>query len=301
MLAAQEVVVALQRERGTCLWALGSAEGETAFKWQVQYTNERFTEVDRMLNLVKDGDSSVVDPRVMKWDDLQVCLTQSRTELNGIRRQSGTSIKNREQTLDVEEDLQEVFEMYNGLVGVLLAAVNDMIPRLSGSGPPNKIELRLRLLQIAAEQLARERGFLSGHLARPETLRLSSVVTQLAEIIGARKVLLGCGRKTSRNGGCVVGGNGGLLPMLRLAQVSTLDGDELAQLEASEQQALGGRKIEAPAVQEWWYHLTKIVDKLHQHIMIGMVEAFNSTAASVVESTASRCGTPSASRSNTVP
>lgn len=187
--------------------------------------------------------------------------------------------------LDGEEDFGEAFGEYSVLVPKVIEAVIATMVKLQAklpSEPPTLVELQHRLLQMAAEQLGRERAFICGHLDRPERLRLSSVMLSLAGIIGARKVLLGSGQSEADRGSCSLGDNpvlaapGGLLPALRLTPDGPLEAQDLLALDAAEARLVQAKKnTEVLAVSECWYLLTKMIDKVHQHIMVGIVEMFS--------------------------
>jgi len=279
-LAAQQVVVAVQRERGTCCWALGSAEGEASFRWQVQYSDERFQDAKRAIGLILSEGDELQESR---WGHLLEALKTAEGELAKLRKHCTDSLQHRDETLDSEEDFSEAYAAYCTLIYKVIAAVVATMPKLrGGSSAPTRLELRHRLLQYTAEQLGRERAFLTGHLSRPETLRLFAVVMQLAEIIGARKMLLGsC--SSSKKQGTIVASDTGLLPALKLMEAPPVDPEELSMLESVEQRAMNSRKVDPPAVTEWWCQLTKVIDKIHQHIMVNVVEFFSQSASSASE------------------
>uniref|UniRef100_A0A7R9ZY83 Nitrate/nitrite sensing protein domain-containing protein n=1 Tax=Pyrodinium bahamense TaxID=73915 RepID=A0A7R9ZY83_9DINO len=274
-LAAQQVVVALQRERGTCCWALGSSEGENSFRWQQQNTDERFQGAKVAISqLLREGNEA----QESRWGALSRALVEATGELSPLRKRCGESLQHRDETLDSEEDFQDAYAGYCTLIYKVIAAVVGTMPRLRGcNGAPTRLEMRHRLLQYTAEQLGRERAFLTGHLTRPETLRLFGMVMQLAEIIGARKMLLGTASNSQKQG-TIVASDTGLLPALKLMDAAPIDPEELAMLESVEHRAMNSRKVDPPAVTEWWCQLTKVIDKIHQHIMVNVVEFFSQSA-----------------------
>lgn len=234
ILAAQQVIVALQRERGTCCWGLGSQEGEESFRWQLQHTDEKFKEMTHLIEQLA-GHGEVQDST---WTAMLTVFNTSGLELKKLRKNSALKIKRRDETLDGEEDFTEVFAGYSLLIAKAITAAGATLSRFRHAGSqPTSIELRHGLLQLAAEQLARERGFISGHLARPETLRLFGVVTQLAEIIGARKMLLGSSPTSARHG-VIVAADQGLLLALRLSEAPPIDSNDLATLESMEEHVM---------------------------------------------------------------
>ena len=94
------------------------------------------------------------------------------------------------------------------------------------------------LLDIA-EQLGRERGFMSFYLGRPE---LHSVSSQLrfAKIQGCRQYLVGSSCPDVQ---CeIVSKADGLLPSLRLSEEPVLSNEEIADVERAEASVMQGEK-----------------------------------------------------------
>lgn len=266
LLAYQQFIVGVQRERGTCCWALGSDEGERAFRWQMKFTDERLEEVSALVaSVVSSGEFPSAE-----FVSLGTSVAMSKTELHELRPSCVEKIEQREDVLDGQEEFLEVFSGYTRLVTNVINAMLDLLPRVKGDSRVTAQELNLRLMQMVAEQLGRERAFIAGHLAQPETMRLASVVRNLAEIVGARKVFLG----SSQPSKAIVASESGLMSSLYLSEQGLFDLAELTALEQVEDKALSSKKVDAPLVAEFWFHLTKIIDKAHQHIMVAIVEFF---------------------------
>jgi len=191
-----------------------------------------------------------------------------------LRQQCSERIVQRDEMLDIGEDIDETFNAYSVLIWTFIDSMDHLLCRLrspTGEPDPSSPTMRLKLLQLIAEQLGRERAFVSGHLVRPETLRLAAVVRKLAEVIGARKVLLG----SATDANTIVGGGLGIVSMLRLGEQPVLDSSDLQALEFVENRILNAKKVEKPAVAEWWHQLTKVIDKIHQHIMVRISDIFD--------------------------
>jgi len=266
LLGVQDLISALQAERGTACWIVGSEEDSSRLDWQIKFSNERLdTAIQKIVNLLTSGQSQAVD-----WIDFSTTLRHVPDDLKPLRALCHEKIKTREEALDMEEDVAEIFDGFCNLVFKIITAMHNILPRLSESmGICRTTELRLRFLQLASEQLARERGLISGYLGRPETLRRAVIVRKVAEVIGARKLLIG----TMSDSSSVVGASsGGMSIALGLGGSPLLDASDLAALEAIEDRAMAAKRLDQPAVAEWWYHLSKAVDKVHQHVMVSITE-----------------------------
>jgi len=268
----------LQRERGTACWAMGGDEGESKLHWQTKCSTERQdTACQRIVNIMQSGG----DPS--PWVGLSTVLCKVQKDIKVLRRDCQTKIEQRDDCLDLEEDMREILSGYTGMIMKIIEALNITFGLLGrgvggsgagsahtpgGSVPPSMSDLKLRFLQLAGEQLARERGIVAGHLVRPGSIRSATVFRELAEIIGARKVLLGSSEKNAP----LIGAGFSLATVLGIVEGSLLDDPDMASLEVVEDRAMGGKKVDLPAVAEWWHHLTKAVDKVHQHIMVSIVD-----------------------------
>lgn len=140
------------------------------------------------------------------------------------------------------------------LIGLLLTALK---------GPDTQvmmIELKLRMLLHVAEQLGRERGFISFQIGRPDALQSVRAQLRFAKIQGVRQYLVGSSAPQMQPE--VVSCSEGLLPSLRLADEPILTTEELQSLEAAENSVMQGHNNTS----EWFAFLTGMIDKVHQHV-----------------------------------
>jgi len=141
-----------------------------------------------------------------------------------------------------------------------------------------------------------ERGILCGYLHDQERLKDPQVACRISQVIGSRKLLLGSCAVRERNDsdsdgldefedasiwaetGGIVAGMAGLFPALGLTDAPLLDVDELARLENAEDRALSLtlEKSTTPEHPECWFLLTKMIDRIHEHIVRNIVEHFHS-------------------------
>jgi len=279
LIGVQEWIGSLQRERGTACWALGGDEGESKLHWQRKVSIEKQdTACQRIVNVMQRGGNTKA------WVGLSTEVCNVQKEIKKLRKECEAKIEQRDDCLDAQEDMQDVLGAYTALIMRLIEALNGSFSLLGGtaaaSGGTSLLmsDLKLRFLQLAGEQLARERGIIAGHLVRPGTIRSAGVFRQLAEIIGARKVLLGTAEKNVP----LIGGGVSLATTLGIVQGSLIDASDMASLEAVEDRAMSGKKVDLLTVSEWWHHLTKAVDKVHQHMMVGIVDHIAPGTPSVV-------------------
>lgn len=194
----------------------------------------------------------------------------------------------------------DVFRTYHPVLSRLIAALANVLQTcrfITASASPSRAELHLRLLLLAAEQLARERGFLAGRLCGKQPESLSSPLgtssetwLALAEIIGARKVLTGGAFFESQLAAdsvdlaqgetethVVAAASGGLPVTLQLADSSLLESADLWALARAEQQVLSrcNGVVDQAAVSELYYLLLELADKVHQLILIRLMELFS--------------------------
>jgi len=136
---------------------------------------------------------------------------------------------------------------------------------------------------------------LCGSLHQPSRLRDPEVAGRISQVIGARKLLLGsslnleayplqsCDDDTLEAEpqeaswaahGCIVAGIVGLFPVLDLIDAPLLDPTELQQLENAEDRALSANNGSVPQLSEWYMLLTGLIDKIHQHIVLNILDHF---------------------------
>jgi len=271
LISIQEFVAGLQMERGTACWVIGSTEDVSRLDWQIKFTNEKLEAAcERIIKVL-----SSEEYQTSQWQSLAAALCGSRNDLKQLRQVCQGKVATREEALYLDDDIGEVFDSYSTRLTNMTETMHELLGKISGSaaGGVNAVAgIQLRLLQVTAEQLARERGIIAGYLARPETFRRAAMVRKVAEVIGARRLMTGTMLTSSASVGA---GQGGLPSMLGLINQPLLEASDLSSLEAVEDRALSSKKLDVLAVQEWWYHLTKAVDKLHQHIMVGISDYFS--------------------------
>eukprot|EP00929_Paragymnodinium_shiwhaense_P067732 TRINITY_DN34058_c0_g1_i1.p1 TRINITY_DN34058_c0_g1~~TRINITY_DN34058_c0_g1_i1.p1 ORF type:complete len:652 (-),score=122.22 TRINITY_DN34058_c0_g1_i1:106-2061(-) len=276
LVSLQHVIVALQRERGTCCWSLGSREGMAQYAWRVKYSDERMDEVQAAL-----GDLATRSRHAAEWSEMLMTLQNLRQPLAVVRNRAVELAERREQGRLADSDFSASFNLqfstYCAFVTDVTTKIHDLHRIMIGSPNQTLFEIHHRLLQMTAEQLGRERAVLSAHFERPKVLSRMSVMVHVIEMIGARKMLLGC--SASRGDLSVVASGQGLFPALRLDH-SPLDQHELHRLEHAEERAIRGchEVTELPAVAETFHLLTELIDKIHQKLMLAIVEWFGKTS-----------------------
>lgn len=285
LLAVHQVVVALQRERGVCLWACGTQR----FEWQIRYTNERFAE---MLNAFEVFASSPNSSNTF-WSGLRTSVATAFEKIHVIRAEAKRALEGSMRIRAV--DL--VLDAYSRVVSVAIEALATMIERSSCcSGVFNGNLVKHRLLVLTSEQLGRERALLCGHLHQPACDWELHTARRVNQVIGARKLLLGTSAATTCEPtinlldldsvdptaipSAVVAGETGLLPSLCLMDAPLLDAEELAQLEDAEDRALNLSRGVAPELAEWYVLLTRLIDKVHQYVIMDILERFPSSLLS---------------------
>merc|ERR1712232_285319 len=115
----------------------------------------------------------------------------------------------------------KAFKRYNKLIACYSEAITSTLANVAKGHVSKSSLIKHKLLLFSAEQLGRERALVSGYLDCPENLSLPSVMSNVMEIIGARKMLLGCSDPSSDDddfGGTdlVIAGELGLLKALGL-------------------------------------------------------------------------------------
>lgn len=273
VLAVHRVILALQRERGTCCWALGAQEGEQAYHFQRKFSDERLEEVTKQIQIVLGQGSGGRADLAAAWESLLRVTRQVQHELSEIRVQllqmcgcRGTFQQDDASVLGMEE--------YTPRIKMVMDQMDTIMMTLTGDMPPSPEFLRLKLLQLSHEQLGRERAFMLCHLTKPSTLRLAKNIRRLAEVIGARKVFLGSTTSTTHSNQSIgiVTSEVDLAASLRLSKGPILDSDELAKLEAAENRALMRKQLDAGFVSEWYLNLTKVIDQIHQHLAVSLAD-----------------------------
>jgi hypothetical protein len=221
--------------------------------------------------------------------------------LNGLiedLKTARTSLASREESngqdacLLTQAVFNAVFTAYNGLcfkwIDMIAEALEALCP---GSSEMKRAALRYRLFCGATEQLGRERAFVCGHWQTSsegplspradsfsEEDGLANQLTReelrcLAEILGARKVLLG---STEQDGSATSGDtralSAGLLTTLIGEETSPLLGvADMRMLESIEERVLRPKREDVPPIEEWFQTLTRLMNEIHSRIAITLV------------------------------
>merc|ERR1712051_81664 len=82
-LALQELIIAIQRERGTACWFIGSDDGLSAYSLQVKNSDERIAQVEEHTRKVT-GDLPD-DPLAQKWVGVVAMLAIVQEKLSVLR------------------------------------------------------------------------------------------------------------------------------------------------------------------------------------------------------------------------
>eukprot|EP00913_Durusdinium_trenchii_P031065 g29092.t1 len=250
LLSAQSLNKALQRERGSSCWLIsGHTDAESACIWFRKSTDEAFEHVE-------DGDG-----RVSEIARELLKLREFTARLRGCCNLRSNMPDAFPQKFD------EVFSGYCKLNEDLINLIGSLLVAFKGNGSvaPSAVELKLRMLLHIAEQLGRERGFMSFHIGRPELMHSLSAQLRFAKIQGCRQYLVGSSSPYTQRE--VVSTADGLLPSLRLAEEPVLSASEIAALERAEEEVMAGKADTF----EWFAFLTGMIDKVHQHVSMTVV------------------------------
>lgn len=282
LLAAQALNRALQRERGASCWMIASAQGRQEHRWRCQATSDRLVQAEEALGSL---------PKSSAWGELRSTYAKIRAECRRLQQvchemaspanKAGPPgpicSKCRASIMHGmifcgkcgtrwEEDFDMIFGRYSILNEELISSIGVLLESFQAPGPPRSLEIRLRLLLLIAEQLGRERAFLAHYINRPDQLKTLQVQLRFAKIQGCRQLLLGTSNPLSQRE--VVSSASGLLHTMRLSSDSPLSTEEIADLEEDERLALEGTH----ATSDWFSRITELIDKVHKHISMGIVE-----------------------------
>lgn len=255
LLSAQSLNKALQRERGASCWLVsGHAEAENPCIWFRKSTDESFVTFEENLSHLQLENSMVdIASKILK-------LREFTARLRGCcNARSNTPDSFLEAFDEVFSGYCKLNEEVIDLIGSLLAGFR------GGDAFVTTLELKIRMLLHIAEQLGRERGFMSFHIGRPELIRSVNAQLRFAKIQGCRQYLVGSSSPYLQ---CeVVSTANGLLPSLRLADEPILSTSEIQALERAEDSVMQGQKDTS----EWFAFLTGMIDKVHQHVSMTVV------------------------------
>merc|ERR1711871_377950 len=129
----------------------------------MRYTDERMIEGDQR---VASACEHQLPEFAGAWQSLQQELRRCSSQIAGLRVTACSLIQTRGQS-KTEAELMDVFRTYHPVLSRLIAALANVLQTcrfITASASPSRAEPHLRLLLLAAEQLARERGFLAGRL-----------------------------------------------------------------------------------------------------------------------------------------
>mmetsp|Transcript_44976 Transcript_44976/g.104053 ORF Transcript_44976/g.104053 Transcript_44976/m.104053 type:complete len:848 (-) Transcript_44976:41-2584(-) len=296
MVCCHTVIQAIQRERAASCQAVAQAWSEVANVPPDASTGEaagedehgvlflRYRTTDEQLAQATKAIQAIAvleaDNRG-SWAELLVLVQNTAEMLIGLRSIATMKVQCSDKSDEaMEEGLKSIYTAYHPLLSQLISAVGscfdakyemDVRQASPVCGLVSKAHSRYRLMSLATEQLSRERAFVSGYLYHPERLLKPDMLLTLAEMIGARKLLLGNGKTASVANQHLVAGKGGLLPELNFSEASPVEARDLARLEDVEETVLKG-KGSKKNVLEWHDLLTCLLDKTHQLVCLSIVD-----------------------------
>lgn len=255
LLSAQSLNKALQRERGASCWLISGADAENPCIWFRKSTDASFENFEENLSHLQLENSMVdIASQILKLREFTARLRGRCNRRNG----------------DAPDSFLEAFdEVFSGYCKLNEEVIDLIGSLLAGFRGDNLVvttpEIKIRMLLHIAEQLGRERGFMSFHIGRPELIRSVNAQLRFAKIQGCRQYLVGSSSPYLQ---CeVVSTANGLLPSLRLADEAILSTSEIQALERAEDSVMQGQKDTA----EWFAFLTGMIDKVHQHVSMTVV------------------------------
>mmetsp|Transcript_56274 Transcript_56274/g.142372 ORF Transcript_56274/g.142372 Transcript_56274/m.142372 type:complete len:731 (-) Transcript_56274:48-2240(-) len=278
VLAMHRALVHIQQERAMACWYVvadkdalkaSGLEGiscEDQLKWHVQLTEKRIHEAKLLLSK-----SSFEQGAAQQVDELFSYMTKARQRTFDDDRVS------RSMRFD------DVFTAYNQACWSLIEIVAKALESVRlGSAEGRRAARRYRLFSAAAEQLGRERAFMCGHEEEdwsPVTSksehkrRPPDKLHRLAEILGARKILLGTSVNGSVISADVVATSTGLLgTLIGEDEPALLTPDDIATLESLERRVLDPSPNDSVATEEWYRTITRFLNEIHSRIAISLVE-----------------------------
>lgn len=250
-------------------WALSGASGLGGIscwdqlQWHVQLTEKRIGEAKALLSehSSEAKTSHTLDP-VFSY------LTQARKLALGKTRQAVADASPASQ-------FDSVYVTYNQACGALIEVNAKALEAVRpGSAEGRRAARRYRLFSAAAEQLGRERAFVCGHGEQdwsptsPEPGRRS--LHRLAEILGARKILLGTVVE-GLSGDIATTSTGLLGTLIGEDEPSLLTPGDIAKLESLEQRIIEPQPSNAVPSEEWYLTITQLLNEIHSRIAMTLV------------------------------
>jgi len=304
LVSCQAVIQAVQRERAVCCRVLaevrcekppgpGQVEDDEEEQdkrgmmfWRFRTTDEQLAQATKFIKAVTVEAS--VGQGGAPWASLLAAMERTSEQLRIVRSVAKHAVQMQDASMDTfEDDLRSIYSAYHPLLSPLISAAGACFGAKSitattdqgsrqmspNTGVVNKAHCRYRMTALVTEQLSRERAFVSGFLHNPDLLKKPRSLLTMAEMIGARKLLLGNATTTSPNSEHVVAGAAGLMPELGLSETSPIDAADLAILEDAEASVLeSNANCPRQAVHEWHDVLARLVDKTHQLVCLSIVE-----------------------------
>lgn len=274
-------------------WALASDTGIGGIscfdqlQWHVQLTEKRISEAKELMNqsLKEEG---------LRIDELFALLTEAR------KRATDAVRLDEKDPATLRECFDRVFDLYNQASGKMTDIVASSIVAFRGenNAEGRRAARRYRLYSSAAEQLGRERAFICAHRngerlgltdlsAKPDGLPAVSETAsswtdlqeepaserlyRLAEIIGARKILLGT-VVDATSGDATAMSEGLLATLIWEDEGSLLSSGDIALLERLEGQVLHPAVGQAAPTEEWYQTISQFLHEIHSRITMLIVE-----------------------------
>lgn len=293
VIALHRALVHVQQERGMACWALASDTGIGGIscfdqlQWHVQLTEKRISEAKELMNqsLKEEG---------LRIDELFALLTEAR------KRATDAVRLDEKDPATLRECFDRVFDLYNQASGKMTDIVASSIVAFRGenNAEGRRAARRYRLYSSAAEQLGRERAFICAHRngerlgltdlsAKPDGLPAVSETAsswtdlqeepaserlyRLAEIIGARKILLGT-VVDATSGDATAMSEGLLATLIWEDEGSLLSSGDIALLERLEGQVLHPAVGQAAPTEEWYQTISQFLHEIHSRITMLIVE-----------------------------
>lgn len=276
LLALQRGFVLLQRERAIACCATTHApsfDGSSIsvfdqFRSYVKLTEKRMAEARDLLGQSQQWTTrTALCALLCDLSEVRDCVISGvKPEDDSFKRQVSVEL------------VDKVLFSYNRacftLIGIVATALTEVQP---DSAQARSAARRYRLFSEAAEQLGRERSFVIGHgqlsSDRSESMPTEHVV-RLAEIIGARKVLLGTARDydSVASGDILTTSTGILGTLIDDGEAPLLSSRDMVELESIESKVLSPCQRQPLLTEEWYQTLTRLINGIHSRIAINLVK-----------------------------